>query len=178
MTFESIQYTSQPLTSSVGLVDMTLFVAGPGLAAHAILDSAAVTFLSAVAGFIIVATVKSVRRYFSVKRSFAAAKAHLAARGMNTDFEFAEQLAVDSAAGKIAFVTPLSMSYQVYGRSDILGVEHQWVTRSGTGGRLSKAQNVLVFKTRNAHQPLYKIRMFDHATAELWLARMNAWLNS
>ena len=70
------------------------------------------------------------------------------------------------------------MSYQVYDRWDILGCEHQWVTKSNSNGQLSKTQNVLVFKTRNAQQPLYKIRLFDHATAELWLARINAVLNS
>ncbi|ELX11340.1 hypothetical protein Jab_2c34590 [Janthinobacterium sp. HH01] len=70
------------------------------------------------------------------------------------------------------------MSYQIYDRADILGCEHQWVNKSNSNGQLSKTENVLVFKTRNAQQPLYKIRLYDHATAELWLARMNAVLNS
>jgi hypothetical protein len=178
MTFENIQYTSTPISSAIGLVDLALFVAAPGLAAQAIYSSTTVALLSGLAGFTALALVRSVRRYYSVKSSFAEAKVHLAARGMSADLEFAEQFAVDSVTGKIAFVTPLTMSYQIYDRSDILGVEHQWVTRTSTNGRLSKTQNVLVFKTRNVQQPLYKIRMFGHPTGELWLARMNAWMNS
>lgn len=177
MTFENIQYTTVPLSSPIGLLDFIIFVAVPGLAAHAIYGDTATTALSAVGGFLALAVIKSVRRYFSTKTSFAAARRHLAQHGVHVDLEFAQQLAVDSAAGKIVFVSPISMSYQVYDRNDLLGCEHQWVTRSSTNGQLSRTQNVLVFKTRNPQQPLYKIRVFDHATAELWLARMNAVLN-
>lgn len=178
MAFENVQYTTVPLTSSVGLLDLAVFVALPGCAAQVLLADTTMAALASSVGFAAIVTVKSVRRYFSMKSSFTAAKQHLAQRGIKADLEFAHQLAIDSVAGKVAFVTPATMSYQVYDRADLLGCEHQWVTRSNTSGRLSKTQNVLVFKTRNAQQPLYKIRMFDHATGELWLARMNAVLNS
>lgn len=178
MVFENIQYTTVPLSSAIGLLDLTIFVAVPGLIAQMTSNDTTTTALSAFGGFLMLATIKSVRRYFSTKSSFFAAKEHLAQRGIKADLEFAHQLVIDSVAGKVAFVTPATMSYQLYDRTDLLGCEHQWVVKSNASGRLSRTQNVLVFKTRNAQQPLYKIRMFDHATGELWLARMNAVLNS
>lgn len=178
MAFENVQYTSVPLTKSIGLLDLTVFVALPGLVVQGLLDDTTMATFASIAGFAVVALIRSVRRYFSLKASFTNAKAHLAKQGIKTDLEFPHELAVDSVSGKIVFVTPATMSYQVYDRMDLLGCEHQWVTKSSSNGRLSRSQNVLVIKTRNAQQPLYKIRVFNHATAELWLARMNAVLNS
>lgn len=178
MAFENVQYTTVSLSKPIGLLDLVVFVALPGGAAQAISNDTTIAILAAVAGFAAIAVIKSVRRYFSLKTSFAAAKAHLAKQGINADLEFPHELAVDSVSGKIAFVAPATMSYQIYDRADLLGCEHQWVTKSTSNGRLEKTKNVLIFKTRNAQQPLYKIRVFDHATAELWLARMNAILNS
>lgn len=178
MKFDKVQYTTVSLSKPIGLLDLAVFVALPGCVAQSILNDTTITVLASVAGFAVIAVVRSVRRYFSLKTSFAAAKVHLANHGINADLEFPHEFVVDSVSGKIAFVAPASMSYQVYDRADLLGCEHQWVTKSSTNGRLSKTQNVLVFKTRNAQQPIYKIRVFDHAIAELWLARMNAVLNS
>jgi hypothetical protein len=178
MAFDNVQYTTVSLSKPIGLLDLAAFVALPGCVAYGISNDMTVAALASVAGFAVIASIKSVRRYFSLKTSFAAAKAHLAKRGINADLEFPYELAVDSVSGKIAFVVPAAMSYQVYDRADLLSCEHRWVIKSSTNGRLSKTQNILVFKTRNAQQPLYKIRVFDHATAELWLARMNAVLNS
>lgn len=178
MAFENVQYTAVPLSRTMGLLDLAMFVAAPGFIVQMVSGDTSTAAWTAFAAFLMLAAVIGVRRHISLKRSFAAAKQHLAEHGIKVDLEFARQLAIDSSAGKVAFVTPDTMSYQVYDRADILGCEHQWVTKSDTGGRLSKTQNVLVFKTRNAQQPLYKIRTFDHATGELWLARMNAILNS
>ena len=178
MAFDNVRYTDVPISRPIGLLDLVIFVALPGCVAQGLSSDTALTVLTSVAGFAVIAVIRSVRRYFSLKTSFAAAKAHLAKQGINADLEFPHELAVDSVSGKIVFVAPATMSYQVYDRADLLGCEHQWVTKSSTNGRMSKTQNILVFKTRNAQQPLYKIRVFDHATAELWLARMNAVLNS
>ncbi|MEV4780481.1 hypothetical protein [Burkholderia sp. LMU1-1-1.1] len=178
MAFENVQYTTVPLTQTMGLIDLAVFVALPAFAAQALSDDTTTVVLASVAGFAVIAAIRGVRRYFSLKRSFATAKAHLKKHGIRTDLELRHELAVDSVSGKIVFVAPATMSYQVYDRSDILRCEHQWVTKSNSNGQLSKTKNILVFKTRNAQQPLYKIRLFDHATAELWLARVNAVLNS
>jgi hypothetical protein len=178
MAFNNVQYTTVPLAKTMGLIDLAVFVALPGCVAQALSDDTSTVMLASLAGFAVIATIRGMRRHFSLKTSFATAKAHLEKHGIKADLELRRELAVDSVSGKIVFVTPGTMSYQVYDRTDILGCEHQWVTKSNSNGQLSKTQNVLVFKTRNAQQPLYKIRLFDYATAELWLARMNAVLNS
>ena len=178
MAFEHIQYTNVPVSSSVGLLDLIIFFAGPGLVTYAISDDTTTAAVAAISGLLAVLVIKSIRRYFSARRSFITAKVHLAEQGINVDMEFAHQLAVDSVAGKIVFVTPVTMSYQIYERDDILSCAHQWVAKPNINGRPSRTQNVLVFQTRNARQPLYKIQMFTHAAGELWLARLNAVLNS
>ncbi len=111
-------------------------------------------------------------------RSFSEAKAHLLANGFQADMELRPVFVIDSAGKKIAFMDLQAMSYDVYDMQDILGCEHQWINKENKNGGMTKTQNILVFKTRNVHQPLYKFRPFDHATGELWLARINALLNS
>jgi hypothetical protein len=178
MTFEKIQYPAAPLSKPLGLMDLTLFVVGPGLATWLITSDYSTALLYGFYGFVVMAIVKSIARYRSLKRSFVEAKAHLTAQSFKTDLEFSTHFAIDSAAGKIAFVEPLTMSYDLYDMVDILGCEHQWINKSDSNDRLTKKNNVLIFKTRNPHQPLYKFGVLSHATGELWLARINALLNS
>jgi hypothetical protein len=178
MTFKTVQYTTMPLGGSIGLLDLAIFVAAPGLIAQLVIGDTTTTVVVAVSGFFLLAVAKAIQRHLSSKRSFKAAKQHLAQHGVSVDLEFSQQLAVDSSSGKIVFVAPAAMSYQIYDRNDFLDCAHQWVSTSGPNGQLTRTQNILVFKTRNPQQPLYKIRMINHATAELWLARINAVLNS
>lgn len=130
MAFENVQYTTVPLSRSIGLLDLLIFVAAPGFIAQMVSGDTTTVGLSALTAFLMLAAVKSIRRYFSLKSSFAAAKWHLAEHGIEADLEFAHHLATDSHAGKVAFVIPETMSYQVYDRANILGCEHQWVTKS------------------------------------------------
>jgi hypothetical protein len=178
MAFENVQYTTTQLSKPISLIDLVIFVALPAGCVQGLSGDTTMAALAALSGFAVIAVIKAARRYFSLKTSFEAAKVHLAEAGIKVDLELPHQLAVDSSTGKIAFVAPANMSYQIYDRSDLLGCEHQWITKSDSRGQLSKSQNVLIFKTRNAQQPLYKIRVFDHATGELWLARINAVMNS
>lgn len=120
-------------------------------------------------------------------KSFSEAKKHLANHGCQADFELVPLLAIDSKSRKIAFVNPHMGSYDLYDFSDILGWEHQWVNKANTVSSLwsarvtylqdSKTKNVLVFQTKNPHQPLYKISLLAHSAGEIWMARLNAMMS-
>jgi hypothetical protein len=157
---------------------MAAFVAGPSWLTWQISGDSSAGLLVGCGGLAAVAIVKGIGRHRSSKRSFLEAKAHLLANGFRSDMEFRQLFAIDSVGKKIAFMDLQAMSYEVYDVHDILGCEHQWVNKANTRGDIAKTQNILVFKTRNVHQPLYKFQVFDHARGELWLARINALLNS
>lgn len=178
MSPKKIQYTTRPLSRTVGLFDTAAFIVGPGLLAWQISGDSSLGLMVGGGGLVAVAIVKGIGRHLSSKRSFLEAKAHLLANGFRADMEFRQLFAVDSVGKKIAFMDLQAMSYEVYDMRDILGCEHQWVNKANANGQVEKTQNVIVFKTRNVHQPLYKFRAFDHGTGELWLARINALLNS
>lgn len=178
MSQKKIQYTTTPLSKTVGLFDMAFFVAGPGLLAWLITGDSSTGLLFGCGGLTAIAIVKGISRHRSSKRSFSEAKAHLIANGFKADMEFRQLFVIDSVGKKIAFMNLQAMSYEVYDMHDILGCEHQWISKANTNGQMEKTQNILIFKTRNVHQPLYKFRVFSHATGELWLARINALLNS
>ncbi|MDR7047765.1 hypothetical protein J2X54_000200 [Duganella sp. 3397] len=178
MSPKKSQYPTRPLSKTLGLFDMAVFVVVPGLLAWQITGDSSEALLIGCGGFVVIAVVKGIRRHLSSKGSFADAKKHLQANGFRVDMEFRQLFAVDSVGKKIAFMDLQAMSYEVYDMKDILGCEHQWVNKTTANGQIEKTQNVIVFKTRNVHQPLYKFRAFDHGTCELWLARINALLNS
>lgn len=178
MQVKKVQFTTTPLSKPIGLMDLILYVAAPGLAAWFVTDDSLKGLLYSAGGFVLVALVKSIARYRSQKTGFADAKNHLAKNGFTPDLEFGHAFLVDSVAKKIAFVSLTTMEYEIYQAREILSCEHQWVSEPGSNGHLKKKQNFLVFNTTNAHSPIYKFWTFDHATGELWLARMNAVLNS
>jgi hypothetical protein len=121
-------------------------------------------------------------------KSFLDAKRQFAKQGFNAELEHSPQLLIDSKAKKIAFVETGNALYDLYDLSDILGWEHQWLNKSktsysGLSGRTTttkseQANNVLVFKTNNVHKPLVKVAIPSYAQGELWMARLNALINS
>ncbi len=120
-------------------------------------------------------------------KCFADAKAQLTKQGYQTDFEIKPLLAIDSKAWKIIFLDPMGGFYDLYGFSDIVHWGHQWVNKANTvqniwDGRIkylkdSKVSNVLVFQTKNPHQPLYKITLLGHEIGENWMAKLTAMMN-
>lgn len=178
MSPQKIQYTTTPLSKSVGLSDAALFFAGPSLLVWLSTENLPLGLLIGCIGLIAIAIVKGISRHRSSMRSFSDAKAHLLANGFQADMELRPLFVIDSAGKKIAFMYLQAMSYEIYGMHDILGCEHQWVNKANANGQIAKTQNVLIFKTRNVHQPIYKFQTYNHATGELWLARINALLNS
>jgi hypothetical protein len=178
MQVEKTQYTTKPVSNQVGMVGLTLLIGVPGILAWALTSDATVAVLIGIGGLAVAAVIGAVARHRNSNRSFTEAKMHLLANGFETDFELPRQFAIDSSQKKIAFVSPATMTYEIYDMNDILGCEHQWVNTSGTGGRIEREKNTLVFKTRNPKQPQYKFMILSHSQAELWLARINALLNS
>jgi hypothetical protein len=178
MHVEKIQYTTKALSSGVGMVDFTLLVLGPGIVTWAMTSDTTLGLLVGSAGLVVAVIIRTIVRHFSSNRSFAEAKAHLLENSFETDFELPRQFAIDSSKKKIAFVSTTTMTYEMYDMNDILGCEHQWVNKSGTGGRIEREKNTLIFRTRNPKQPQYKFQIMSHSQAELWLARINALLNS
>jgi hypothetical protein len=177
MAFEKIQYTTTRLSRTIGMVDMLFFVGGPSLAGWLLTKDSSTALLYGFYGFIGVALLRGIARYMSSRRSFLEAKSHLLQHGFNADLEIARNFSIDTIAGKIAFMQLATMSYDLYDTFDILGCEHQWIEKHDSNGRLTKEKNVLVFRTRNPHTPLYKFNFFSHEQGELWLARVNAVLN-
>ena len=178
MQITKVQFTTTPLSKPIGPLDALLFVLLPGLAAWLVAEDSFTGFVFGAGGFAIIALVKTVARYRSAKLSFARAKVHLKDNGFNPDLEFGHMFAMDSASKKIAFMSLASMEYEIYPAREILSCEHQWTSTPSSNGQILKKQNYLVFNTTNPHSPLYKFRTFDHATGELWLARVKAVINS
>ena len=178
MQVKKVQFTTTPLSKAIGLVDLMLFVLGPGLVAWLVTNDSITSLLYGLGGFAIIALLRSVARYRSQKISFSNAKAHLRNNGFAPDLEFGHMFVVDSTAKKIAFMSLVTMEYEIYSMNEILSCKHQWVSGAGSNGNVRKQKNFLVFNTTNPHNPIYKFWTFDHATGELWMARINAMLNS
>lgn len=137
----------------------------------------------AVAGLAIGSFIWFVKRNNSV---YGAAKADLAKRGHNADFQIGNAL-IDSKARIFAFVDLAAKTYDFYSAHDILGYEHQWVDKIDASTNVwgdkirantSQAGNVLVFKTNNPAKPLYKVPLVNHRAGEEWMARLAAIINS
>jgi hypothetical protein len=187
MAFEKIKY----LTTSVQKPNFTklclLWGVVPFLAGWLFLGGGGWGVLVAIAGMIVGILLSGYKIMRAQRKSFSDAKAHFVKQGYQADFELKTLLAIDSKARKIAFIDHIAGSYDLYDFSDILGWEHQWVNKANTvrnvwDGRItylkdSKTNNMLVFQTKNPHQPLYKFAILGHANGETWMARLNAMMS-
>lgn len=115
----------------------------------------------------------------------SAAEKDMARRGYHPDFRLGHAL-IDSKARVVAFVDLLARNYALYRANDILGWEHQWIDKTSAAvnfwgtdvnANTARSSNVLVIKTNNPSNPLYKLRMPNDRVCEVWMARLDAIFN-
>jgi hypothetical protein len=106
-------------------------------------------------------------------------------RGYKLDFQLGT-LIVDSKAKVLAFADMNQLTIDFYSTRDILEWEHQWVDQTTTDtnvwgnraqSRTTATQNILVIKTNNPANPVYKVPCLGHAMGQVWLARLSALIN-
>ena len=76
MYVKKVSFKTTPLSKPIGLVDLILFVVGPGLAAWLATDDSFTGLVYGAVGFVVVALIKSILRYRSQKVCFDNAKVH------------------------------------------------------------------------------------------------------